>query len=419
MENKMDDVLLYGNESEESDKPPSCKPRPVRPWRVAVVANVRGEGTIPGSGPEDAGAEFDKMETIQAIQAAIQSDGHHTVFIPADINLPNNLRDVVPDICFNISEGLGGDGREAQAPALFEMMHIPYTASRVTANAIALDKTLTKRIWRDCGLPVAPFQEFSTGYEQIDPTLRYPMFVKPAREGTGMGMGTQSICYNSRQLRERVHWIIQKYNQPALVEEYLSGREFTVGILGRTDAAGFSLHPEYYQSDGFHRMPVLEVDNDNSITPGVYGHDAKTLVVGEAGVPDFICPAHISASFSRTLQNLAIRGHQAVGALDVSRIDFRCDGEGKPFLLEINSLPGLSPGFSDLCVIANAEGVSYRDLILEILYLGASRFGLVEKAIDNQPEIEISLPMPGVKSHRTARVQSRQSLSLRARTQLR
>ena len=414
----MDEVKLYETESEESDKPPSSRPRPVKPWRVAVVANVKGEASLPTNGPDDAGAEFDKEETIDAIRDAIESDGHHTVFIPADINLPNNLRDVVPDICFNISEGLGGDGREAQAPAVFEMMHIPYTASRVTANAIALDKTLTKRVWRDVGLPVAPFQEFTTGFEPIDPSLRYPMFVKPSREGTGMGMGDQSICYNSTELRHRIKWVIGEYHQPALVEEYLSGREFTVGVLGRTDGIAYSLHPEYYQPDGFHRMPVLEVDNSRSVTPGVYGHDAKTLVVGESGVPDFICPASIPASFAKTLQSLAIRGHQAIGAVDVSRIDFRCDSAGKPFLLEINSLPGLSPGFSDLCVIANAEGVTYRDLILEILYLGASRYGLVQKAAEVQEEMQMLIPYSVNRVHRP-RVPVRQPVTLRARSMLR
>jgi D-alanine-D-alanine ligase len=397
----MDEIKQYETDSEESDKPPSSKPRPVKPWRVAIVANLRPETSTPINGPDDAGAEFDKEETIDAIRAAIESDGHHTVFIPADINLPNTLRDVIPDICFNISEGLGGDGREAQGPAVFEMMHIPYTASRVTANAIALDKTLTKRIWRDVGLPVAPFQEFVTGLEPINASLRYPMFVKPSREGTGMGMSGHSICRNKRELRARIKWVLEKYNQPALVEEFLSGREFTVGVLGRSDGNLYSRHPEYYQVDGFHRMPVLEVDNSKSVTPGVYGHDAKTLVEGEEGVPGFICPAKISKAFSKTLQNLAIRAHQAIGAVDVSRIDFRCDEDGNPFLLEINSLPGLSPGFSDLCVIANAEGISYQDLILEILYLGASRFGLVQQASEIQPQLEMILPYANNRLHRT------------------
>jgi D-alanine-D-alanine ligase len=233
-----------------------------------------------------------------------------------------------------------------------------------------------------------------------------------------MGMGALSICNNSHELRARVKWVIEKYNQPALVEEYLSGREFTVGVLGRPDGKPYSLHPQYYQEDGFHRFPVLEVDNSRSITPGVYGHDAKTLVVGQEGVPDFICPAKISDSFARTLQNLAIRGHQAIGAVDVSRVDFRCNSAGKPFLMEINSLPGLSPGFSDLCVIANAEGISYRNLILEILYLGASRYGLVEKASEVQAELEVFIPYANSRVQRQ-KTSIRQPATLRARSLLR
>ncbi|MDD5370394.1 MAG: hypothetical protein PHQ40_15030 [Anaerolineaceae bacterium] len=376
----MDEITLKDKEQQESDKPPSITPRPARPWRVAVIANVKGDSSHPTNGPADAGAEFDKQETIQAIQAAIESDGHTTVFLPADTNLPQRLSDICPDICFNISEGMGGDGREAQVPALLEMLHIPYTASRVLANAIALDKTMTKRVWRDMGLPIAEFQEFSAVDEPISPELRFPLFVKPAREGTGMGMDAGAIVQNVKQLRQRVAWVIRSYCQPALVEEYLPGREFTVGVLGRKGANQFTMRPDLYAPDGFHRFPILEVDTDDSVTPGVYGHHAKTLGFEDQGVPKFICPASVEAELAVELHELAIRGHQAIGALDVSRIDFRLDCQDRPRLLEINSLPGLSPGFSDLCVIANAEGLTYRDLILEILYLGASRYGLLELA---------------------------------------
>src|SRR5690606_36157958 len=132
-------------------------------------------------------------------------------------------------------------------------------ASRVLANAIALDKTMTKRIWRDAGLATAAFQQFDTGDEALSPHLQYPMFVKPAREGTGMGMDGDSIVYNERQLRRRVRKLIKTYRQPALVEDYLPGREFTVGVLGRQDAHIYSRRPELYKKDGFHRFPVLEV----------------------------------------------------------------------------------------------------------------------------------------------------------------
>ena len=399
----MDEISLKDKEQQESDKPPSNRPRPAKPWRVAVIANVKGESTLPDNSPADAGAEFDKIETIQAIQDAIEADGHSSIFLPADIHLARHLQEVCPDICFNISEGLGGDAREAQVPALLEMMHIPYTASRVLANAIALDKTMTKHVWRDHGLPIAEFQEFSAPDDPISPALTYPLFVKPAREGTGMGMDGDAIVRNEKELRRRITWVIQNYNQPALVEDYLCGREFTVGVLGRKGANRATLRPDLYEEDGYHRFPILEVDTSRSITPGVYGHHAKSLGFDENGVPKFLCPAHIDMGLEEELHTLAIRGHEAIGALDVSRIDFRLNGEGEPRLIEINSLPGLSPGFSDLCVIANAEGISYQDLILEILYLGASRYGLLPVGPEAIP-FSVRIPVYSPRYHRRQRL---------------
>src|SRR5512138_305444 len=225
--------------SHSDDKPPSRRPK--RYWKVAVLANIKDETTPKPEGvPPDAFADFDHIETINAIRAALESDGHQTVFIQADTNLPYALRDEKPDICFNIAEGLGGDAREAQVPALLEMLGIPYTGSRVLANGISLDKTLTKRIWRDRRLPVAPFQEFNATEDPLRPDLKFPLFVKPSREGTGMGVDSNAIVQNETELRERVDYIISTYQQPALVETFLSGREFTVGILGRSDSRLFS-----------------------------------------------------------------------------------------------------------------------------------------------------------------------------------
>lgn len=373
----MDELFKFEQEIAEEDKPPSCSPRPAKTWRVAVIANVKGESVLPMDGPADAGAEFDRRETIQSIQDAIETDGHTTAFLPADQNLPFALREFKPDVVFNIAEGLGGDAREAQVPALLELLRIPYTASRVLANALGLDKTMTKNIWRQAGLPTANFQEFTSAYQSMDRDLVFPLFVKPAREGTGMGMDARSIVNNEAELRRQVAWVLEEYHQPALVEEFLPGREFTVGVLGRQDSLLYARRPGLYSGDGFCRLPVLEVDSSRSVTPGVYGHTAKTLHTDDNGVPDFLCPAPIDSASARKMQELAIRAHQAVGAVDVSRVDMRMDAEGNPRLIEINTLPGLTPGFSDLCVIANARGLSYADLILEILYLGASRFGLV------------------------------------------
>jgi len=363
--------------SRGEDKPPSRRSK--RYWKVAVLANIKDDKIAKPEGvPPDAFADFDHIETIDSIRAALETDGHQTVFIHADTDLPYSLRDEKPDICFNIAEGLGGDAREAQIPALLEMLQIPYTGSRVLANGISLDKTLTKRIWRDRRLPVASFQEFSIGDEPLRSDLEFPLFVKPAREGTGMGVDMNAIVNNEKELRERADYIINTYQQPALVETFLPGREFTVGILGRSDAKIYSRHPEWYEKDGFHRFPILELDMTRSVTPMVYSQEAKSKDVGEEGAPGYFCPATIEPELEKKLKYYALRAHIILNALDISRTDVRLDAQGNPRVMEINTLPGLTPEYSDLCLQSKAEGIRYEDLILEILYLGASRWGMIE-----------------------------------------
>jgi D-alanine-D-alanine ligase len=369
------------------------RPHPAGSWRVAVIANVKGETAIAQAeskdAPEDAGVDsFEYPETISAICQIIASDGHNVAFLPAGPGLPAALHDFSPHICFNLAEGVTGDAREAQVPALLEMLNIPYTGSRVMANAIALDKTITKHIWRDSGLPTAAFQEFTTAEQPLWEGLQFPLFVKPAREGSSVGITSQSIVHDEGELHCQVDRLLRGYKQPVLVEEYLSGREFTVAVLGRSDARQFSLHPELYCEDGFHRFHVQEIETIGSLSPNVYSRDLKKLDYNALGSAKFLIPAPISDNLALELQQLAIRAHQAIGALDISRVDLRLDRAGKPCLIEFNTLPGLVPGFSDLFTISEKSGLSYHDLILEILYLGASRFGLLV----SQQGIPMALP---------------------------
>lgn len=353
--------------------------RSEKKWKVAVIANIKDRDTPKPEGvPPDAFADYDYIETIDALRAAIETDGHKTCFIEANRDLPFSLRKEKPDICFNIAEGLGGDAREAQVPALLELLAIPYTGSRVLTNAISLDKTLTKRIYRDRRLPVAPFQEFTTGDEPLRPELKFPLFVKPAREGTGMGVDSKAVINNEKELRERTQYIIKTYQQPALVETFLPGREFTVGILGRADSKRYSRHPEWYEKDGFHRFPILELDTGNHEGPWVYTNEAKSKDVGPEDNPGFFCPAKVEPELEKKLKHLALRAHQLLNALDISRTDIRLDDEGNPRIIEINTLPGLTPDYSDLCLQAKAEGIPYADLVLEILHLGAGRWGMLD-----------------------------------------
>jgi D-alanine-D-alanine ligase len=347
---------------------------PAGPWRIALVANLKDEVDPGPDAPPDAGAEYDKASTIESLARALESDGHWVHVCSGDNTLPEILLSLRPHICFNLAEGMGGDGREAHVPALCELLGIPYTASRVVANALSLDKTRTKHIWRDVGLPTAAFQEFTSPGAPLDPRLTFPLFVKPAREGTGMGVDAAAVVRDEAELERRVEWITTVYRQPALVEALLPGREFTVGFLGNRGDPSRRRRPWLYDAGGYHIFPVMEIDSVAASTPGVYGHDAKSYDIGVTGAPDYVCPARISDRLRTRLVDLALRGAEAIDACDVSRVDLRLGADGRPYLMEINTLPGLNPLISDLCIMAAAEGMIYDDLITEILYLAAERF---------------------------------------------
>jgi len=346
------------------------------PWRIALVANLKEMTRHNSEDPPDAGAEFDRMETIEAIGGALEVDGHWVHFLQAGPDLPQAIKNIRPHIVFNIAEGVGGDGREAHVPALCEMLQIPYTASRVVSNAISLDKTQTKHIWHDLGLPTATFREFTAVEQVSDEGLTYPLFVKPVREGTGMGINQGAIVHTFKELLERVSWVMKVYHQPALVEEFLPGREFTVGFIGNHGNPANRRRPELYDHDGYHFFPILEIDSGHSVTPGVYGVAAKSLNISEQGAPAYLCPANIPDDLREKMISLTKQAAQALHVSDVARIDFRLGADGKPYLMEINTLPGLNPFVSDLCIMASSERIVYQVLITEILYLAAERYQL-------------------------------------------
>jgi len=346
----------------------------VKRLRVALLYNLKSHMSVPDDAPEDALAEYDSEETAQGLKSALESGGHEVIPLEGDESLLDSVRQVKPDICFNICEGLRGDARESHIPAILEMLGIPYTASKVLAHAISLDKVMAKRVWRDSGLPTAPFQTFYRGDEPLDAGMEFPLFVKPSREGSGMGISDRSVVRDEKALREQVRWAIRTYRQPALVETYLPGREFTVGLFGNTLAAGEKSMSNLYDDRGFHVLPVMEIDVSHlSPSEKLYtGYIKSEMPLG----PKYLCPAPIHNELARTLQRLAVRAFEAIGALDVSRVDFRLGADGKPYLLEINTLPGMNPTYSDIVLAARGESLPYNTLILEVLRLAAHRHGL-------------------------------------------
>lgn len=357
------------------------EPFGLRPLQVAVLANLKKNApTWPGMSP-DQWDDLDSETTVAALLAALERGGHRATFLEGDRTLFGNLEKLRPDICFNICEGHFGDAREAQVPALLEMLRIPYTGSKVLTLSLALDKPMTKRVLSYHGLPTPEFQVFERGGEPLDARLAFPLFVKPSREGTGMGVSAQSIVHDEAELRAQLRAIFARYDQPALVERFIEGREVTMGVVGNLMPPVARRMPEDEGaprvSKGLHFFPPLEVDMTRypAEEGGIYSNRLKVELAHEF---HYHCPAPLRQGQVERLQWLTAAVFRVTGCLDVARVDYRLDAANgdEPLILEINPLPGLNPGYSDLCVEAAADGWSYEALINRILTEACQRYGL-------------------------------------------
>lgn len=299
---------------------------------------------------DDTEAEFDSPKTVEAIQSAIASYGHEVVLLEANAELPHVLQQTPVDVVFNIAEGLKGKNREAQIPALLELMDIPYTGSDPAALAITLDKALAKRVVREAGLPTAKFFLMHTGRERIPKDMPFPLIVKPVAEGSSKGVLGSSVVRNESELRDYVMPLLQKYHQPALVEEFLPGREFTVALLGER-------RPKVFPA-----MEIIFHKKENNFPIYTFADKLKSTPEIE-----YVTPAQIEPAMKNEIERVAKGAFTALGCRDVARIDLRCGQDGKIYFIECNPLPGLTPEWSDLCIISQAAGLEYRALIGEIL----------------------------------------------------
>ena len=351
--------------------------------RVALLANLQKNApTWPGM-PADRWDDLDSQETIDAILAALRAGGHDATFVEGNLSLLETLPRLQPDICFNICEGHWGDSREAQVPAILEMLRIPYTGSGVLTLALTLDKPMTKRVLAYHNLATPAFQTFERVTEPLDPDMRFPLFVKPSREGTGMGITAESIVHDERQLRIQLRRQFDTYDQPILVERFIEGREVTLGLLGNLTSPVAWRLPEDLEapriSRGLHFFPPLEVDMTRypEEEAGVYTSRMKTEWANQFY---YHCPAPLPPQLVEELNWLAAATFRVTGCFDVGRVDFRLDAHDndKPYILEINPLPGLNPGYSDLPLEAQADGWTFEQLVNRILTEAIDRYGLTE-----------------------------------------
>lgn len=333
------------------------KPTRKGPLRVGFAFNVKRVKPT-ADGAEDSEAEYDSPTTLQAIREAIASYGHEVIDLEATPDLPLLLGATPVDVVFNIAEGFRGRNRESQVPAILELLDIPYTGSDPATLALALDKGLAKKVVRAAGIDTPNFQLMTTGRERLDRQFtRWPLMVKPVAEGSSKGVVKKSVCHTEAELREVVRELVERYQQPALIEEYVGGREFTVGLLGER-------RPKV--------LPIMEiVFTDKSDPTPIYKFEDKLEVNDRIR---YEVPAKLEPAQVERIRAAARGAYIALGCRDVARIDFRMDESGRIYFLECNPLPGLTPGWSDLVLIAQGEGMDYRTLIGEILSGAINRY---------------------------------------------
>ena len=309
----------------------------------------------------DAEAEYDSIDTVYAIRDALESGGFRPLLLEANETLPDRLRTSRIQMAFNIAEGFRGRGREAQIPALLNMLGIPFTGSDETALCLALDKGLCKRLVSTYRVRTP---KYALIHPQVTPKLRglsFPLILKPNAEGSSKGITDACIVETPAEFKATAAKNAALYGQDFLAEEYIAGREFTVGILGNGDSAHV-----------FSPMEIL-FRQDTQRHFRVYSYTVKQDYTRYV---DYRCPADLTPDKEAEMKAAARKIFLALGCRDCARVDFRMDEAGRIYFIEINPLPGLAPGYSDYPMLTEFSGMPYDELILSILRTAALRCGI-------------------------------------------
>jgi len=323
---------------------------------IGLTYDLRADYLAAGYSAEET-AEFDGLATIDAIDSALRDIGHQTDRVGNGRQLVDRLATGGRwDLVFNIAEGLYGTAREAQVPAILDLYEIPYTFSDPLVLAVCLHKGLTKTVVGRAGVPTTPFVlvEKIADIEAID--LSFPLFAKPVAEGTGKGITADSKIKDRDSLRRVCGELLVRCRQPVLVETFLPGREFTVGILGSGDEARVIGSMEIIL------LPAAEAEVYSYVNKSRYEEFCRYLP--RRGVDD---PEVAQA------EQVALAAHRSLGCRDASRVDIRSDNQGRPHFLEVNPVAGLHPKDSDLPMICGFFGMTYRELIERIVATASRR----------------------------------------------
>ncbi|MGA2316903.1 MAG: D-alanine--D-alanine ligase [Thermodesulfobacteriota bacterium] len=326
--------------------------------KVGITYNLKKDFSQGENQPVDFLEEFDSEETIDAIRKVLESEGHEVIKLSGDTGLIDRLRQASVDIVFNIAEGLQGRNREAHIPALLEFLNIPYTGSDPLTLSLTLDKAMAKRVVMSQNIPTPRFKKVERMEDLDGLDLRYPLFVKLCYEGSSKGVRLDSKILDPQSLEKKTRDLLKTYDSPLIVEEFVKGPEFTVGILGNEDP--FVL--------GVMQIEIKGKPPEESI----YSLEIKREWEEKVR---YHCPPSIGQDLLKKIEEVALRSYRALECRDVSRVDIRVGEDHTPYFLEINPLPGLSPVYGDLVIMARSTGWDYARLVKTIFHHALKRYG--------------------------------------------
>jgi D-alanine-D-alanine ligase len=335
---------------------------------IGITYDLKTDWQRGADDPVDINAEFDKPETMERIIATLQRGGHTVRKIGNVHKLIAQLNDLDVDIVFNICEGVAGRNRESQVPALLELKGIPFVGSDALTLGVTLDKVVAKKLFIAEGIPTPRFFVMQNVDELAGlKDVRFPLIVKTRHEGTSKGITNQSRVEDLKALQRQVRIINNVYKQPALVEEFIKGTEFTVAVIGNKDPIA---------------MPIAQVCIDGNVDLGdlFFSHEMVS-----ATNLRYICPAKLPVKLTKKIQEIAVRVYKCVECRDFGRVDFRVDEQGNPYVLEINPLPSLDK--QDVFnIFPQLIGSSYDEVVNHIVDLALKRYGMT----DDEPVLEIN-----------------------------
>ncbi|HNT26284.1 MAG TPA: hypothetical protein PKM21_18090 [Anaerolineales bacterium] len=326
--------------------------------KVVVAFNRIHPETL-DSRPVDTMAESDTEETINNLKAAIESGGHSVELLEADENIFEQLKKAQPEIVFNIAEGLRGESRESHIPVVCEMLDIHYTGSGPLTLALCLNKARTKEILLHYNISTPKFQVLQRVDQPLNPDLHYPLIVKLLQEGSSMGVSEKSIVSDAAALKEQISFLFNTYHEPLLVEEFIEGREFTVGVMGNAK-------PRV--------LPITELVFSKPRGIVIFTPDAEMIErypqLWKDGIPQpmhrSVCPAEVPPELKTAIEKTAVEAYRALGCRDWCRMEMRLAADGKLYVLELNPIAGIDASYW-LPRAAMIGGQTYAEFVNEIL----------------------------------------------------